>query len=518
MCPFSLTKYPSTPLHLAYGALLCFLAFGSGLAFASDLQALSDEFDSSATLPRWNRLYETEGWGVNQLEQWDINTTTNGAMYLMPYTSSWFDHFKGVLVYKEIEGDFVCSIRMNVGSRADIDVTPGGSFSLAGIFVRAPTGRTAAAPNPIPPGLPEIDPFPSDTNSPSYYETDWAPFHENYLFLSYGAAGDPGTRQYEVKSTTDSYSFLYYRSRGVPASGLPDSGVIELQCVFVGQTALVLRRHLGGEWIIENRYTVGASDGRQRFPDFDHDNNAATPNRYQVGITTYTDWSGINSYINNHGIPGQYFASYTHITNATPFSSAMPNPDLQAAVDYIHYARPNTNLTEALLQSLTVDYLPFIDTTNSTPLALLSGSAAAPYLGDNAHRPVGPTPPDPFDADTDAGGLSDGLEYAMGQNYTNDMEDVGMVQSVDTNGLLTLEFPIDDAVAPHVNLLLERSDDLSTNHWTLLAERPAGVADWSTYLGATLNRTDDGAVTFSDTLTVSNLTYRVFRLRATPAP
>ena len=290
--------------------------------------------------------------------------------------------------------------------------------------------------------------------------------------------------------------------------------MIELQCVFVGQTAVVLRRHPGGPWIIENRYTVGAGDGRQRFPDFDHDNNAATPNRYQVGITTYTDWAGISSYITNHGIPGQYFASYTHLTNATPYSAATPNPDLQAAVDYIHYERPNTNLTEGVLQSLTVDYAAGGAATNVVVLALLSATPVAAYLGDNAHRPVGPPPPNPFDADSDGGGLGDGLEYAMGQNYTNDAQDVGMLPTVATNGLLTLDFQVDDAVAPHVSLMLERADTLLTNNWTAVAQREAGEAAWTVVAGGSLSRTDGGAITYSENMTASNVIHRIFRLRA----
>ena len=52
-----------------------------------DLTELSDEFDSAGTLGNWQRIYQTEGWGNNALEQFDINASRPGRMFMLPHTS-----------------------------------------------------------------------------------------------------------------------------------------------------------------------------------------------------------------------------------------------------------------------------------------------------------------------------------------------------------------------------------------------------------------------------------------------
>lgn len=236
-------------------------------------------------------------------------------------------------------GNFVVSARLSVGNRDDPSQPPRNTFSLAGIFVHRPIPtRLQAAPVPEPVGAPS-----------------WPP------------SGSAATRQYEVKTTIDSNSQLYYANRGVA-----DSPVIELQLVIVGQTAVVLRRHPGGNWIVENRYTVGGGF-RGEIPNFDHDGDPNTDYPYQIGITTYTDWPNMSGQFDpsNTGtvsLASQFHQNYSLITPANGWSA---NPDLIADVDYVRFARPHPALTEPLLQALPVDFHSFTQSTTTAPLALL---------------------------------------------------------------------------------------------------------------------------------------------------
>jgi hypothetical protein len=209
--------------------LLLLCALGLVIAFdsamADDLMPLGDEFEDPASISQWHRLNDVEGWNADQLEAWDVDTTAPGAMHVMPHTSSWFMDLRGVLVFKEITGDFVTTMRLNVLSRhnpGDPTEPPNRSFSLTGIFAHAPRGISSAAPTPY------------TTNSvwpPGDFGSDWQPDTDNYIFLSMGSAGNPGTRQCEVKTTLNGNSQLYYHS-----SGVSNSTEVTLQMVSDGGT------------------------------------------------------------------------------------------------------------------------------------------------------------------------------------------------------------------------------------------------------------------------------------------
>jgi hypothetical protein len=218
-------------------AAFAFLALVPLATFAADdLRPLSDEFNDAATLNQWKRVYAVEGWSANQLELQDINTTRPGRMVMMPYTSTWFNDYRGELTFKEVSGDFVVTTDVEASSRTS--GAPRSNFSLGGIMVRAPRAITPAT---------------------------WRPGGENYVFLSTGAANSPGTFQFEVKTTTNSNSVLIIENA--------PSGHAVIQVARIGPYIITLK-NIGGVWSVHRRYYR---------PDL--------PLILQAGMTTYTDYA-----------------------------------------------------------------------------------------------------------------------------------------------------------------------------------------------------------------------------------
>lgn len=207
-----------------------------GLAPTSQLSKLSDEFDSAASLANWKRIEQTEGWGASQLESSEIK---GGELVLMPFASSWYQDYRGVLLYKEVEGDFVVSTKVNATGR-DGRSAPRVSYSLGGIMVRTPRSDSA---------------------------NTWRPGQENYIFLSIGSADQPGNFQFEVKTTQQSVSTLEKTSAA--------SGEAILQFVRSGSNVALLKKQ-NGQWSVHKRYSR---------PDM--------PSSLQVGFTVYTDWDSV---------------------------------------------------------------------------------------------------------------------------------------------------------------------------------------------------------------------------------
>ncbi|MCA9018101.1 MAG: hypothetical protein KDA77_22455, partial [Planctomycetaceae bacterium] len=155
-----------------------------------DLNVLSDEFDDPATLKQWSRIYQTEKTNADQLEKFDIGQTRPGWMVMMPYSSTWYMDYRGVLVYKQVKGDFVVTSNIRVARRGG-DGAPRSNYSLAGLMIRTPR---------------EVTP------------QTWQPGGENYIFLSLGSARSPGTFQFEVKTTLNSRSTLAVTDAGTPTA------------------------------------------------------------------------------------------------------------------------------------------------------------------------------------------------------------------------------------------------------------------------------------------------------------
>jgi len=329
-------------------------------AWADTLQPLGDEFNNAATFARWQDIDQVEGWGVSSDEAADINTTTPGHFRIVPKAMGWFMHLRGVLFFKEVTGDFVATTRLRVLSRhtpANPLAPPNRQFSLTGIFLHEPRPYiTQAGPNP----------YRTDAVwPPAAFGSDYIPNTENYIFLSYGTAGNAGTRQFEIKSTRNSNSLLYFNSTGINQA----SNEAWMQLIRVGNTVVCLRKYSeAGQWIVENRYP----NADHPFPAF-----GAT---LQVGLTAYTDWLNGQPY-HNGGVQTSWFANYT--------APGPGQPDLVSETDYFRIQRPNPALTEAVLQGMATSYNPNTNQTANPPILLAASPAAAPHLGDVANIPLG---------------------------------------------------------------------------------------------------------------------------------
>jgi hypothetical protein len=338
---------------LIFGALLPSVA-------ADTLQPLGDEFNDAATFSRWQDIDEVEGWVLSTEESADINTSAPGHFRIVPKAMGWYMHLRGVLFFKEVTGDFIATTKLRVFSRhnpANPLEVPNRFYSLTGIFIHEPRPFiTQAAPNP----------YRTDAVwPPASFGSDYVPNTENYIFLSYGTAGNPGTRQFEIKTTRNSNSILYFNSTGINQA----SNEAWVQLVRVGNTVVCLRKYSeGGEWIVENRY-----------PNPDHP-LPAFGNTLQAGITAYTDWQNSEGYFNG-GVQGSY-----HFNYARP---SVGQPDLISDTDYFRLQRPHAVLTEAVLQAMATSYNPAGNFTANPPILLSASPAAAPYLGDSANVPLG---------------------------------------------------------------------------------------------------------------------------------
>ncbi len=427
---------------------------------ADDIAPLSDEFDAAATIAEWQDLAAVEGWGIAAHELADIDTTEPGRFHIVPAANTWFGHLRGLLFFKEITGDFVATARVRVLSRHNpLDPTepPDRSFSLTGIFIHGPRPITQAAPSP----------YTTDAVwPPGDFGSDYLPNTENYIFLSYGSAGDPGTRQFEIKATRDSDSRLYYSANGIDQSETE----AWLQLVRVGDTVVCLRKHsAAGPWIVENRYP----NPRHPFPDF-----GAT---LQVGITAYTDWPAAAPF-NSGGLESSY-----HFNYAPPDNSA--TRDLVSQVDYFRLRRPDPALSEAVLQGMTTSFDPAGNFTADPPVELAASPAAAPFLGENADLSYDPyrdwrdatfgadaaLPLAAPDADPDGDGLTNAEEFVLGGSP---MQSSTAPEPVSEAAGDTFTFRFTPAVADGAELTVQRASDLASDDWTTVAQRPLRGGPW----------------------------------------
>jgi hypothetical protein len=208
----------------------------AGAPASDDLTALGDEFSEAATMANWRDLDTIEGW-ANRTERADINQTAQGALYLLPYSSVWYNDLSGIFLYKPVSGDFMVTARLRVSGRQTD--TPTSVDSLAGLMARAPDSGP------------------------------WQSGHENWVLVDsgHGSSASP-LPQIETKTTVDSDSELQLQ----PSV----ADWVYLRLVRVGPVMALLSHAEAMPWQLNACYVR---------PDL--------PAELQVGVNAFTDWSSI---------------------------------------------------------------------------------------------------------------------------------------------------------------------------------------------------------------------------------
>ena len=240
--------------------LLNTLLFISYLATAQ-IQLLNDEFNQTESIINWKNINETESWGIQQLENYDINTTRTGHLQMMPYTVTWFEGYRGPLIYKEVTGDFVFTGGIAISGRSGGFPTSNFQFNLAGVMCRIPMNYPNGA-----------------LGANGWQDTD-----QNYIFLAIGGANDGDGRcdpnpspclapHLEVKTTINGQSVL----------DIQDIDAAEAQFRFarIGSVFIIMYKlATSSDWVIHRRYE------RNDFPE-----------TVQIGFVTYTNWPKVFTY------------------------------------------------------------------------------------------------------------------------------------------------------------------------------------------------------------------------------
>ncbi|MBP2831276.1 DUF1349 domain-containing protein [Aquimarina sp. U1-2] len=219
-----------------------FLAFIVMTAFSIQAQEkFVSGFNSDKNLKDWSQL-TIEGW-KSKIRTLKVE---NGKLIYEPTSSGWFeDNYAGFL-YREFQGNFELTTKVKVeGTNSKLPKT---SFSLAGLFVRAPR----------------------EVNS-----KNWKPKGENWMFFSIGSATEPEKPQFEIKSTYSSQSTL----KIYPAK----AEWVELKIVRVSEIFTLLHKFEGEEWKILDQFIR---------PDL--------PETLQLGITAYSDWPSVSEIYPNY--------------------------------------------------------------------------------------------------------------------------------------------------------------------------------------------------------------------------
>jgi hypothetical protein len=243
---------------------------------ADDLTSLSDEFDQAGTLAQWKDLATVERF-PSKAARLDSNTTSPGQLYIEPTTSTWFEDYRGVFLYKEVTGDYLVSARVRATGK--LSDTPASAFSLSGLMSRAPRNITM--------------------------ET-WTPHGENWLFIATGYGdGRIDGPQFETKTTKNSSSDLWL----TPSR----ADWVNLRILRIGEVFLMLYQFTGGPWTLSRCFDR---------PDL--------PQTLQVGVHAYTDWNTIT----------RLYADDPAGLNRATLTGSDTHPDLIARDDYVRFQRP----------------------------------------------------------------------------------------------------------------------------------------------------------------------------------
>lgn len=254
-----------------FAAVAASLALSApALADTDDIAAFSTGFDDPAVLQDWQD-HQVPGFTA----KWAPPTVEEGQLVLRPTSSGWFEDMQAGHLYRQIAGDFIVTARIKVDGT--VKAVPQRSFSLGGLFVRAPQDDLTAE--------------------------SWQPGRENWLFFSTGTAWPAGERHFEIKTTYNSLSTL--KISPAPA------GWVTLRIARQGELFTLLHKaEDAADWTLLDQFIR---------PDL--------PETLNVGLTAYADWDSA----------APIYPDFVRYNTEPPAL----NGDLIAHVDSITFRRPS---------------------------------------------------------------------------------------------------------------------------------------------------------------------------------
>lgn len=304
-----------TSIQFKTSAILLLFCFTSALTW-SQIQLLNDEFGNAASLQaNWHNINEVEGWNAEHLEVHDINTSSEGELYMMPYTSSWYQDYRGTLLFKNVAQDFVLTTEVTTTNRAGNGL-PSSGFSLAGLMIR------------------------SAIDYPNGALMNWMPDQENYIFMATGFANGGSGPHFEVKNTVNGTSNLQI-------TNIPTASQVQIRIARISGAIIVLFRLPGQSWVVHRRFD------RSDFPA-----------EIQIGFVTYTDWPKVSYY-------DEYFHN-SHVLNSSlspdPSAGVPFTPDLIGRFDFARFddvtVPPQLTGINLVSQASDADLLSFLGYTS----------------------------------------------------------------------------------------------------------------------------------------------------------
>lgn len=272
-------------------ALTAIISSTATASLSDDIADLSTTFDEASALEAWSE-HLPEGF----TRKWQEPRVEDSKLVPEPVSSGWFEDNQAGHLYHQIAGDFIATTRIEVtGTEAELPQT---SFSLAGLFIRAPRDVSAAT---------------------------WIPGQENWLFFSIGTAAPAGEPHYELKTTTNSLSTLQI----LPAP----AGPVDLRIARHGEIFTLLTRPEDGEWAVMDQIIR---------PDL--------PLVLNVGLTAYADYDSVApiypnfQLYNTEGAPTENADLIAHVDSfdiRRPTTGRLPiaNIDAPAFLDVIAQRR-----------------------------------------------------------------------------------------------------------------------------------------------------------------------------------
>jgi len=180
-------------------------AFAMAAGVAAGITALSDEFDSSASLGAWTAMDGDLQGGTSP-----THAVEGGELTITPGRSWWVDGVRAFYLHKEVRGDFKVTARIKAtGTQSPL---PTANWSLSGLLVRRATDNAA---------------------------------NENWVAFRSGLVG--GRSVLERKTTRASHSDLVLDPI--------QRGWIELRIARVGPRFVLLRRLPGRSWKLHWSYS-----------------------------------------------------------------------------------------------------------------------------------------------------------------------------------------------------------------------------------------------------------------------